>query len=830
MSDEKDMDFDKIKDIEIEDEMRKSYIDYAMSVIVGRALPDVRDGLKPVHRRILYAMNEIGLTPEKAYRKSATVVGDVLGKYHPHGDTAVYESMVKMAQEFSIRYPLVDGHGNFGSIDGDSAAAMRYTEAKMQKLALEMLRDIDKETVQYKPNYDERLQEPVVLPARYPNLLVNGSNGIAVGMATSIPPHNLREVIDAVVELIDNEDATVEDLMKHVKGPDFPTGATIMGKTYIRDAYMTGRGKVTVRSKSEIEELPNGKSQIIITEIPFQVNKARMIEKIADLVKDKKIDGITDLRDESNRNGIRIVIELRRDVNANIVLNNLYKQSQLQDVYSIIMLSLVNGEPKVLNLREMLVHYLNHQKEVVTRRTQYDLKKAKERAHILKGLLIALDNIDKVIKIIRGSETGAAAKEALIEGFSLSDVQAQAILDMRLQRLTGLERGKIEDEHNELLKSIAYYQSILDDQNVLLSIIREEILKIREKHGDKRRSIITEAAEEIDIKDTIPDEEVTVTLTHYGYIKRIPMDTYKSQRRGGKGITSMTKRDEDFVEKLMLTSNHNKILFLTNKGRMFRLNVYEIPQSGRIAKGTNIINLIPLEKNEKVTSFLSAKDVPDDNYLVMCTKNGVIKKTMISEFRKSSRNGLIAISLRDNDELISVKTTEGNENFILVTRKGMAITFDETQVRDMGRSAMGVRAMKLDKDDEIVSMEIADPEKQLLVISEKGFGKRTKIKDYRLQTRGGKGVKTYKISDKTGFVVGAKSVDKNEEIMIINSDGSLIRMSVNQISILSRVTSGVKVMRTDEDSFVASVARIAPEEIDEETIKKISNGKANNDQ
>ena len=815
MSEEKNEMIDKIVDIEIEDEMRKSYIDYAMSVIVGRALPDVRDGLKPVHRRILFAMNDLGLVPEKAYRKSATVVGDVLGKYHPHGDTAVYDAMVKLAQDFSTRYPLVNGHGNFGSIDGDSAAAMRYTEAKMQKLTLELLRDIDKETVDFVPNYDERLKEPSVLPARYPNLLVNGSNGIAVGMATSIPPHNLREVIDAVVELIDNDEATVEDIMKHIKGPDFPTGATIMGKGSIRDAYMTGRGKVTVRSKADIEELPNGKSQIIVTEIPYQVNKARMIEKIADLVKDKRIEGITDLRDESNRDGIRIVIEVRRDVNPNIVLNNLYKHSQLQDVFSIIMLSLVNGEPKVLNIRDMLVHYLNHQKNVVRRRTEYDLRKAKERAHVLEGLIIALDNIDRVIKIIRGSDNGSIAKEKLTEEFGLTDIQSQAILDMRLQRLTGLERGKIEEEFAELMKNIAYYESILQDQSILLGIIKDEMLKIREKHGDKRRTEITEAADEINILDTIPDEEVTVTFTHYGYIKRIPMDTYKAQRRGGKGITSMTTRDDDFVEKLLLTTNHSLILFLTNRGRIYRLNAYEIPQSGRIAKGTNIVNLIPLEKNEKVTSFISVRDVPAENYLVMCTKKGVIKKTQISEFRKSTRNGLIAISLREDDELINVKITDGEQDIIIVTKKGMAISFDEKQVRDMGRAAMGVRAMKLADDDEVVAMELVDPNKQLLVISEKGYGKRTNTKDYRLQTRGGKGVKTYKISEKTGILVGAKAVYDDEEIMIINSDGSLIRMSVSQISVLSRVTSGVKVMRTDENSLVVALARIVVPKEDE---------------
>lgn len=806
---------DKIVDIEIEDEMRKSYIDYAMSVIVGRALPDVRDGLKPVHRRILYAMNELSLVPEKGYRKSATVVGDVLGKYHPHGDTAVYDSLVKMAQDFSIRYPLVDGHGNFGSIDGDSAAAMRYTEAKMQKLALEMLKDIDKETVNFVPNYDERLKEPSVLPARYPNLLVNGSNGIAVGMATSIPPHNLREVIDAVIELIENPDATVEDIMEHIQGPDFPTGAIGMGKSFIKQAYLTGRGKITVRSKADIEELPNGKHRIVVSEIPYQVNKSRMIERIAELVKEKRVEGITDIRDESNRNGIRVVIEVKRDVNPNIVLNNLYKHSQMQDVYSIIMLALVNGEPKVLDLRSMLVHYLNHQKDVVTKRTEYELRKAKEREHILKGLLIALDNIDRVIEIIRGSDTGAVAKEKLMEEFSLTDIQSQAILDMRLQRLTGLERGKIENEFNELMESIKYYESILASEEKLLEIIKEEITLIRDKYGDDRRTEITESEDEINIKDTIEDEEVTITLTHHGYIKRIPMDTYKSQRRGGKGISSMTTRDEDFVESIITAANHDRIIFLTNRGRMYRMNVYEIPQSSRIAKGTNIINLLPLEKGEKVTSFLTVRDVADTSYLVMCTKKGIIKKTMISEFRKSKRNGLIAISLREDDELINAKITDGDTNFILVTKEGLAICFDEKQVRDMGRSAMGVRGIRLNEGDEVVSMEIADTSKELLVISENGYGKRTHIKDYRIQSRGGKGVKNYKISEKTGRVVGAKVVEEDEEIMIINSDGTLIRISVNQISILSKVTSGVRVMKTSENTVVAALAKIAQNTADE---------------
>lgn len=820
MSEENKNPIDKIKDIQLEKQMKEAYIDYSMSVIVGRALPDVRDGLKPVHRRILYTMHRLGLTPEKAYRKSAHVVGNVMADFHPHSNIAIYDAMVKMAQPFSMRYPLVDGQGNFGTLDGDSAAAERYTEARMDKLALEMLRDIEKETVDFGPNYDESQKEPLVLPAKYPNLLVNGSNGIAVGMATSIPPHNLGEVIDGVIELIDNPEASVEDLMEHIKGPDFPTGATIMGKAAIREAYRTGRGKVVVRAKAEIEELPNGKSQIIFTEIPYQINKARMVEKIAELVKEKRIDGITDLRDESNRKGIRIVVEARRDVSPAILLNNLYKHSQLQDIYSVIMLTLVGGQPKILDLRQMLVHYLDHQKEVLTRKTIFELKKAKDRAHILEGLLIAIDHIDEVISLIRSAYSDALEK--LMERFSLSEVQAQSILDMRLRRLQGLEREKIQDEYKEILENIKYLQSILDDESVLLGIIKEELTRIKEKYGNERRTEILEAAEEINVLDTIEDEEVAVTMTHHGYIKRLPMDTYKNQRRGGKGITSMTTRDEDFVTDLLLTTNHAKILFLTSRGRLFRLNVYEIPQSGRAAKGINIVNLLQLEKDEKISSLLPIRDVADDAFLVMCTKKGVIKKTPISEFRKSTRNGLIAISLKEDDQLITVKITDGKQQFIVVTKEGKAIVFDESQVRDMGRSAMGVRAMRLSEKDEVVSMELVDLSKDILVISEKGYGKRTPLEEYKLQARGGMGVKTYKISEKTGKVVGARVVSEREEVMIVNSDGSLIRMDVSQISRLSRVTSGVKVMKTEEGSLVASLARIASEE-EKEQIKEGGN-------
>lgn len=798
---------DKIKDIEIKDEMEKSYIDYAMSVIVGRALPDVRDGLKPVHRRILFSMSEQGLTPDKAYRKSASVVGDVLGKYHPHGDTAVYEAMVKMAQKFSMRAPLVDGQGNFGSIDGDSAAAMRYTEAKMTKLSLEMLRELDKDTVNMTTNFDERLKEPVVLPARYPNLLVNGSNGIAVGMATSIPPHNLQEVIDAAVEMIDNEDATVEDLLKHIKGPDFPTGASIYGKSAMYQAYKTGRGKVTQRAKAEIEELANGKNQIVITEIPYQVNKAKMVEKIAELVKDKKVEGITDLRDESNRKGIRVVIETRRDVNANVLLNNLYKYSQLQQVFSIIMLSIVNGEPKVLNLQQMLRYYLDHQIEVVTRRTQFDLNKALNRAHIIEGLLIAIDNIDEVIAIIRSAYENA--QEKLVQRFELTEVQAQAILDMRLRRLQGLEKEKLTDEYNQLLEKIAYFKSLLEDKDKLLSVIREEMLEIRDKYADPRRTEILEQEEEIEDIDMIEDEDVIITLTHYGYVKRMPVDTYKAQKRGGKGIASMTTREEDFVEKLIGTTNHAKIIFLTNKGRLYRIPAYKIPQSSRTAKGTNIINLVPIEKDEHITSILAIKrDSLDEEKMVMATKFGMIKKTQLSEFRKSSRNGLIAINLREEDELIGSAITSGQDKLMIVTKEGKAIAFDEAQVRQTARGTMGVKSIDLSESDQVIAMEVMKQEHSLLVITENGYGKRTQSEEYKIQSRGGKGVMTYNLSEQTGTLAGAKIVSEDDEIMIINSDGTLIKMVVNEIPVLGRVTKGVKLMRSSADSKIVSFEKV----------------------
>ena len=795
----------RILPIEIAEEMKKSYIDYSMSVIVGRALPDVRDGLKPVHRRILYSMSELNLTPDKPYRKSARIVGDVLGKYHPHGDSAVYLAMVRMAQDFSTRGLLVDGHGNFGSVDGDSPAAMRYTEARMSKLALELLRDIDKETVDFVPNFDESLKEPAVLPSRYPNLLVNGSNGIAVGMATSIPPHNLGEVIDATVHLIDNEECSVDDLMKFVKGPDFPTSAIIMGKENIAEAYRTGRGKVKVRARAVIEELPKGKQQIVVTEIPYQVNKAKLVERIAELVKDKKVEGISDLRDESNRNGMRIVIELKRDVNANIVLNNLYKHSQMEETFSVIMLALVNGQPKVLNLKQILYHYVQHQKDVVTRRTKFELNKAEARAHILEGLRIALDNIDAVISLIRASKTTQEAKSGLMEKFGLTDIQAQAILDMRLQRLTGLERDKIEAEYEELIKKINRLKEILANERLLLNVIKEN-------YADERRTEIRHAEGEIDMRDLIEDEEIAITLTHFGYIKRLPADTYKSQKRGGRGISALTTREEDFVKHLVSTTTHSKLLFFTNKGRVFRLNAYEIPEGKRQAKGTAIVNLLQLGPNEKIATLLAIDEKDDNKYLLLATKNGIVKKTDREEFKNINKAGLIAIGLREDDELIGVKVTDGNKDVLLVTKEGMSIRFDENDIRPMGRSAMGVKGITLSNDDKVVSMSLCEEGTDVLVVSENGFGKRTDINEYRTQIRAGKGIKTYNIAEKTGKLVGAEMVNEDDEMMIINSDGVLIRLRVNEISLFGRVTSGVKLMKTDDEVNVVSISKIKMEE------------------
>ena len=802
----------RILPIEIAEEMKKSYIDYSMSVIVGRALPDVRDGLKPVHRRILYSMNELNLTPDKPYRKSARIVGDVLGKYHPHGDSAVYLAMVRMAQDFATRGLLVDGHGNFGSVDGDSPAAMRYTEAKMTKLSLELLRDIEKETVDFEPNFDGTLKEPSVLPSRYPNLLVNGSNGIAVGMATSIPPHNLGEVIDATVHLIDNEECSVEDLMQFIKGPDFPTAALIMGKENIAEAYRTGRGKVKVRARAVIEELPKGKQQIVVTEIPYQVNKAKLVERIAELVKDKKIEGISDLRDESNRNGMRIVIELKRDVNANIVLNNLYKHSQMEDTFSVIMLALVNGQPKVLNLKQILYHYVQHQKDVVTRRTKFELNKAEARAHILEGLRIALDNIDAVISLIRASKTTQEAKAGLIEKFGLTDIQAQAILDMRLQRLTGLERDKIEAEYEELIKKINRLKEILANERLLLNVIKEEMLIIKENYADERRTEIRHAEGEIDMRDLIDDEEIAITLTHFGYIKRLPADTYKSQKRGGRGISALTTREEDFVKHLVSTTTHSRLLLFTNKGIVFRLNAYEIPEGKRQAKGTAIVNLLQLGPNEKIATLLAIDEKDDNKYLLLATKNGIVKKTNREEFKNINKSGLIAIGLREDDELIGVKVTDGNKDVLLVTKEGMSIRFDENDIRPMGRTAMGVKGITLSNEDKVVSMSLCEEGTDVLVVSENGFGKRTDINEYRTQIRAGKGIKTYNIAEKTGKLVGAEMVNEDDEMMIINSDGVLIRLRVNEISLFGRVTSGVKLMKTDDEVNVVSISKIKMEE------------------
>ena len=801
---------------EIHDEMKKSYIDYAMSVIVGRALPDVRDGLKPVHRRILYGMSQLGVTPDKPFKKSARIVGEVMGEYHPHCDSSIYDAMVRMAQDFSIRYMLVDGHGNFGSVDGDGAAAMRYTEARMTPFTLQMLRDIEKETVDFMPNFDEEEEEPVVLPSRFPNLLVNGSNGIAVGMATSIPPHNLRDVIDATILLIDKEDATVDDLIKIVKAPDFPTGAHILGRQGARQAYKTGTGKVQVRAKCEIEETKGGRYQIIVSEIPYQVNKSRLIEKIAELVKEKRVDGISAIRDESNRKGMRIVIELKRDANPQITLNRLYKHTQLQFSYSMIMLALVDGEPKILNLYEILSEYLNFQKEIITRRTQFDLKKAEARAHILEGYRIALDNIDEIIKIIRASYNDA--KEKLIERFGFSDIQAQAILDMRLARLQGLEREKIEKEYAELMEKIAYFKAILADEALLMGVIKEELQEIREKYGDNRRSKIVAAEDEFDDEDLIEEESVAVTLTHLGYIKRVPADTYKAQRRGGKGITGITTRENDFVKDLIMTSTHDYLLFFTDTGKVHKLKAYEIPEASRTAKGTPAVNLLNLMQKERITAIIPVSQFDDENYLIMVTKNGTIKKTALSQFDTNRKNGLIAINLKDDDSLIGVRETCGDDNIILVTRKGKCISFSEKDVRSMGRIAAGVRGIKLDKSDTVVDMDILADDKEILVVTQNGYGKRTPVKDYTIQARGGKGVLTYNKSkfSKTGELIGAKVVDQDDEILLINSDGIIIRIRAEEVSKLSRSTQGVKIMRVDDDANIVAMAKVIKEEVDQE--------------
>ena len=813
--------FDKVPEVDLKKTMETSYIDYAMSVIASRALPDVRDGLKPVQRRILYSMIELNNGPDKPHRKCARIVGDTMGKYHPHGDSSIYGALVNMAQEWSTRYPLVDGHGNFGSVDGDGAAAMRYTEARLSKISMELTADINKNTVDFTPNFDETEKEPAVLPARFPNLLVNGTSGIAVGMATNIPPHNLKEVISAVVKIIDDQieetgETTIDDILEIIKGPDFPTGATILGTRGIEEAYRTGRGKIRVRAVSNIETMPNGKSRIIVTELPYMVNKARLIEKIAELVRDKKVDGITALEDQSSREGMRICIETRRDVNANVLLNQLYKHTQLQDTFGVIMLALVNNEPKVLNILDMLKFYLKHQEEVVTRRTQYELNKAEERAHILKGLLIALDNIDEVIRIIRGSKTTPIAKEGLIERFGLTDIQAQAIVDMRLRALTGLEREKLENEYAELMKQIEYFKSILGDRKILLGVIKEEISVIANKYGDERRTQIGFDEFDLSMEDLIPEQDIVITATKLGYIKRMTTDTFKSQNRGGKGIKGMQTIDEDYVEELFMTSSHHYIMFFTNKGRVYRLKAYEIPEAGRTSRGTAIVNLLQLMPEEKITAAIPVKEFEEGKYLFMATKKGLVKKTSMEEYTNVRKTGLAAITLRDDDELIEVKITDDEKDVFIVTKHGQCIRFDEKDVRPTGRTSMGVRGINIADDDEVVGMQLDIQGKYLLIASEKGMGKRTDIEEFKLQNRGGKGVKCYNITDKTGDVVGVKSVNEDNEIMIINTDGIVIRMECSGISILGRVTSGVKLINLHDNSKVASIAKVKETRVENE--------------
>ena len=805
--------FDQVHDIDLKKTMETSYIDYAMSVIASRALPDVRDGLKPVQRRVLYSMIELNNGPDKPHRKCARIVGDTMGKYHPHGDSSIYGALVNMAQDWSTRYPLVDGHGNFGSVDGDGAAAMRYTEARLSKISMEMLADINKDTVDFMPNFDETEKEPTVLPSRYPNLLVNGTSGIAVGMATNIPPHNLREVIAAVVKIIDNQvledrETEIEEILKIVKGPDFPTGGMILGTSGIEQAYRTGRGKIRVRAITDIEPMQNGKNRIVVTELPFMVNKARLIEKIAELVRDKKIDGITDLRDESNREGMRICIELRRDVNANVILNQLFKHTQLQDTFGVIMLALVNNQPKVLNLHQMLDHYLEHQKDVVTRRTKYDLNKAEERAHILEGLLIALDNIDEVISIIRGSRTANEAKEKLEERFGLTDVQAQAIVDMRLRALTGLEREKIEAEYAELMDKIAELKAILADEKKLLGVIREEIMLISDKYGDDRRTSIGFDEYDISMEDLIPKENTVICMTKLGYVKRMSVDNFRSQHRGGRGIKGMETIDDDYIEELLMTTTHHYMMFFTNTGKVYRLKAYEIPEASRTARGTAIINLLQLQPGEKITAVIPISEYTEGNYLFMATKKGIVKKTPICDYANVRKTGLTAINLREDDELIEVKKTDNTKDIILVTKYGQCIRFHETDVRSTGRNSMGVIGMNLVDRDEVVGMQLDTQGDYLLIASEKGLGKRTKMEEFSPQNRGGKGVKCYKITEKTGNIIGIKAVNDDHEIMMITTEGIIIRMKVEDISILGRVTSGVKLINMDEDVTVASIAKV----------------------
>ena len=801
---------------DIENEMRTAYIDYAMSVIVARALPDVRDGMKPVHRRILYTMHEDGFTPDKAYRKCATTVGDVLGRYHPHGDASVYDALVRMAQDFSLRYMMVDGHGNFGSIDGDPPAAYRYTEARMSKIAVNMLADIEKDTVDFMPNFDDRLQEPVVLPAKIPALLANGSSGIAVGMATNIPPHNLGELIDGIVKIIDEDEVTDEDLMTVIKGPDFPTGATILGREGIKQAYTTGRGKITLRAEAEIEEMSGNKQRIIVSSLPYQVNKAKLIEHIAELVKDKRIEGISAIRDESDRiDKVRIVVELKRDANPQVVLNQLYKNTQMQDTFGIITLALVDGQPQILTLRQCLDHYIEHRKVVILRRTKFDLDKAEARAHILEGLKIALDNIDEVIAIIRAAYDDA--KERLMERFGLSEVQAQAILDMRLKTLSGLQREKIDEEYNELMKLIAYYKEILSSETLVYTIIKDELLEMRDKFGDDRKTKIIAAEGEIDVEDLIKEEQSVIALTHFGYIKRMPIDTYKSQKRGGKGITGIATREEDFVKEIFTASTHDTILFFSNKGKLYKLRGYEIPEAGRTARGTAIVNLLSLDAGEKISAIIPIQNFAEGKYLLFATREGIIKKTALTEYNSARKTGLLSITLKGEDELIDVRLTDGEDNIVLVTREGLAITFDEKDVRPMGRVSQGVIGIRLNKEDFVIGMEsvIAGANATLLAITENGFGKRTELEEYRVQTRGGKGVITYKITPKTGSIVGIRIVEDTDDVMLITDTGTIIRLNASDISVLGRSTQGVTLMRTNEGKVV-SIEKISEKEEENE--------------
>ncbi len=810
----------KIIPVELEEEMKKSYIDYAMSVIIGRALPDVRDGLKPVHRRILYAMYESGMTADKPYKKSARVVGDVLGRYHPHGDTAVYDAMVRLAQDFSTRYQLIDGHGNFGSVDGDSPAAMRYTEVRMSKIAAELLKDIEKETVNFVANYDESLEEPAVLPSRIPNLLINGSSGIAVGMATNIPPHNLGEVIDGLIKLIDNPQITVKELMQTIKGPDFPTGGIIMGREGIRKAYETGRGSIRVKGVSRIEKMNNGKMRIVITELPYLVNKAKLIETMAELVRDKKIDGITDLRDESDRSGMQIVVELRKDVNPQVILNQLHKHTQLMDSFGVIMLALVDGEPKVLNLKELLHYYLEHQKDVVVRRTRFDLRKAEERLHIVEGLKIAIDHIDEVIRIIRQSRNVEAAKENLMARFALTEKQAQAIVDMRLGKLSGLEREKLEEEYNQLVERIAYLRSVLADEKLVLKIIKEEITEIKEKYQDKRRSQISLEDEILEIEDLIADEDVVITITHGGYIKRQPINAYHSQRRGGKGITAMTTKEEDFVEHLFITTTHQYILFFTNKGKVYRLKVYEIPEASRQARGTAIVNLLSITGDEKITAVIPVREYYEDHYLFTATQNGIVKKTRLTEYDTSRKDGIIALTLDEDDELIGVQLTHGNDELMLATKKGLVIRFSEEDVRPMGRTARGVKGITLDEDNSVVGMTLCLNDYHVLFVTENGYGKRTRVDEFRTQSRGGKGLIGLRVSPKTGLVVGIMSVTDSDDIMLITEDGIMMRTSVEEISQYRRDAQGLRVMRMGANDRLVALAKVANKEEKEDKEKE----------